>query len=388
MSSGPLRQRSMFPLLILLAWATGCGVGDRESVVVSSTMSTVASSTIVSSTTTVLPTTPTAPNPAGEVPDDTPASTTLSLGEWVGSRHPLTGMPAPDGSSVRPALAVKIGNNDTNSLPQLGLEDADIVYEALIEAGKTRFLAVYHSKVPDLVGPVRSARSSDIDLIGNLNRPFFAYWGSNQGVEAEVADAVSRGTFVLQTTSEEGQGFFTRDPSRGSPPYDGVLEAADLMAFGTGSAPEAILPYGEPAGISVPSLGVRWETGARQVDYLWDREMSRWLRFQDSRPLLDGSGEQLAADNVLILYVDYDRSIADSTSPQALSTGGGDGWLFRDGTVTGVTWNRAFVADGWALADDDTAVPVRLDYGTTWVVLAQLGEASLLDLSTVASLQR
>ncbi|MEE2767902.1 MAG: DUF3048 domain-containing protein [Actinomycetota bacterium] len=322
------------------------------------------------------------------MPAEPLVSTTLSPSDWVGPRHPLTGLPAPDGPSTHPALAVKIGNNDTNSLPQLGLEDADIVYEALIEAGKTRFLAVYHSEVPDLVGPVRSARSSDIDLIGNLNRPFFAYWGSNEGVGAEVADAVTRGTFVLRTTNEAGQGFFTRDPSRGLPPYDGVLEAADLMAFADGSAPEMVLSHGAPSGSPVPSLGVRWETGARQIDYLWDVKTSRWLRFQDGIPLVDGSGSQLAADNVLIIYVDYDRSIADPMSPQALSTGGGDGWLFRDGMVTGITWNRPFVADGWVLADDDTAVPVRLDYGTTWVALAQLGEASILDLAAAASLQR
>ena len=111
------------------------------------------------------------------------------------------------------------------------------------------------------------------------------------------------------------------------------------------------------------------------------------MRFQDGNPLFDGNGKQLAADNVLVLYVDYDRSIADPTSPQALSTGGGDGWLFRDGTVAGITWNRPFVVDGWTLADDDTSLPVRLDYGTTWVALAQLGEASILDLATAASLQ-
>jgi hypothetical protein len=110
------------------------------------------------------------------------------------------------------------------------------------------------------------------------------------------------------------------------------------------------------------------------------------LRYQDGRPLLDAAGVQLAADNILVLYVGYDRSIADSTSPQALSTGEGDGWLFRDGTVTGITWNRPFLADAWVLADDDTGVSVRLDYGRTWVALAQMGEAKILTPADVAGL--
>ncbi len=323
---------------------------------------------------------------ASEAPVEGANTVSIPPGDWLGPRHPLTGLPAPDGSSVAPALVVKVGNNDANSLPQVGLEQADIVYEALIEVGRTRFLAVFHGAVPDLVGPVRSARSSDIDLIGNLNRPFFAFWGSNEGVGAEVADAVSRGTFILQTTTAGGQGFFTRDPSRGVPPYDGILEAADLMALAAGVAPDAVFAYGDQAGSSVPSLGVRWDTGARQIDYLWDSGASRWLRYQDRRPLVDATGAQLAADNVLVLYVGYARSIADPTSPQALSTGTGDGWLFRDSTVTGVTWNRPFVADPWALADDDTGVLVRLDYGTTWVALAQLGEASILSPADAAGL--
>ena len=44
------------------------------------------------------------------------------------------------------------------------------------------------------------------------------------------------------------------------------------------------------------------------------------------------------------------------------------------------------MADPWALADDDTGVLVRLDYGTTWVALAQLGEASILSPADAAGL--
>jgi len=375
----------------LACLAMACGGGSSRPLI---TTTLPPASTTTASTATAS-TTPASTAPSSVAPASTKASEapvegadTMSIppGDWLGPRHPLTGLPAPDGSSMAPALVVKVGNNDANSLPQVGLEQADIVYEVHIEAGKTRFLAVFHGAVPDLVGPVRSARSSDIQLLGNLNRPYFAFWGSNEGVGAEVADAVSRGTFVLQTTNGGGQGFFTRDPSRGAPPYDGILEAADLMALATGTAPDAVFTYGDQAGSPVASLGVRWDTGTRRIDYLWDSGASRWLRYQDSRPMFDSVGVQLAADNVLVLYVDYDLSTADTTSPQALSTGSGDGWLFRDGTVTGITWDRKVLARAWVLADDDTGLPVRLDYGTTWVALAQLGEASILSPADAAGL--
>lgn len=312
--------------------------------------------------------------------------TTTTAGPWMGAHHPLTGLPATSGVSRLPALAVKIGNNDTRSLPQVGLEQADIVYEAHIENNVTRFVAVFHSRVPDKIGLVRSARSSDIDLIGNLNMPYFAYWGSNEGVGAEVREAESSGTFVGRSTSGTGQENFFRDDSRGSSPFNGFLDASRLLRGATGVEPDPVFDYGPLPASAVPAAGVRWSTPGRQIDYVWDYPSSRWLRFQGGVPLLDVDGVQLGADNVLLLYIDYRVSDADRESPQALTTGNGDGWLLREGTVTGVTWGRPFVANAWHLADDDTGEIVMLVPGTTWVALARLGEGKILDASEAAAL--
>jgi hypothetical protein len=103
-------------------------------------------------------------------------------------------------------------------------------------------------------------------------------------------------------------------------------------------------------------------------------------------PLVGANGVHLAADNVLLLFVDYRTSAADLLSPQAISTGSGDGWLLRDGTVTGVTWSRPFIADGWSLEDDDTGEAVFLRPGRTWVALARMGEGKVLDPAEVAEL--
>lgn len=372
--------------------ATGCGGGEQAAPV--PTLGTLAPAT----TATVAPTTTEAAVVADTVAEDggptVEVDTTTSIGVattttiigWAGPVHPLTGLPAVDGNVDRPALVVKVGNNDSKSLPQVGLEDADVVYEAHIENGVTRFLAVFHSEVPVRVGLVRSARSSDIDLIGNLNRPLFAYWGSNEGVGAEVEQAIGLGTFVGLTTNGLGQHLFFRDASRGESPYNGFLDAAAAASAATGSAPDPIFAFGGLPASAVPTRGVRWIAPRRDIDWVWDHVSARWLRFHRGVPLVDADGFQLAADNVLILYVDYRTSDADLLSPQVISTGSGDGWLLRDGTVTGVTWSRPFVADGWALADDDTGSPVYLHPGRTWVALARLGEGVILDPSQVAEL--
>ncbi|MDG2426933.1 MAG: DUF3048 domain-containing protein [Acidimicrobiales bacterium] len=381
------RSLTFGTLLLVFSVAGSCGLSGSSDGP-ASTVGIVASTTLAPSpgpeTTSSIEVTfdeaDTAPTSTVQLP------TTTTIDGWTGAVHPLTGLPAVDGLVDRPALAIKIGNNDSKSLPQVGIQAADVVYETHIENGVTRFLAVFQSKVPITVGPVRSARSSDIDLIGNLNRPVFAYWGSNQGVGDEVAEAERQGTFVPISTNGEGQVFFFRDEDRGEAPYNGFLDAAALAAYVGGGAPDALFEFGPLPASAVPSRGVGWRTPRREIDWVWDRGTARWLRFHRGAPLLDETGVQLAADNVLVLYVDYRTSTADLESPQSITTGSGDGWLLRDGSITGVTWNRPFIADQWVLADDDTGEQVFLRPGNTWVALARLGEGTLLDPARIAEL--
>ena len=315
------------------------------------------------------------------------ATTTTADPAWTGPVYPLTGLPAIDGIPAEPALVVKVGNNSAESRPQYGLMAADIVYEVRIENEKTRFISVFHSRLPEMVMPVRSARSSDFDLIGNLNRPLFIYWGSNEGVDEERRSAENRGIFDSRSASSQGNQYFSRFDGR-SAPYNGMINPAELLATApdSSSAPHAVFAYGELPASAVPALGVQWSTPNRDIAYVWDKEITQWLRYQDGFAHLDEAGAPLAVDNVLVLYIDYRISNADSNSPQALTTGFGDGWLLRDGTVTGITWERNFVADPWTLTDDGTGQPVALDPGTTWVAFAKIGQGSILGPQEVAAL--
>ena len=380
-------------LLVGLLGIAGCGFGGGAEAP-APTLGTIGSTTVSpadTATSDADAVTDGAATDEGSGGDAAPATTirtptTMTIAGWTGATHPLTGLPAVDGVADRPALAVKIGNNDTKSLPQMGIQSADVVYETHIENGVTRFLAVFQSEVPLAVGLVRSARSSDIDLIGNLNRPVFAYWGSNQGVGDEVAEAERQGTFIPVSTNGEGQAFFFRDEARGEDPYNGFLDAAALVASAGRGAPDALFDFGPSPSSAVTTRGIGWRTPRREIDWVWDHAIARWLRFHRGAPLLDETGVQLAADNVLVLYVDYRMSDADLESPQAITTGSGDGWLLRDGTITGVTWSRPFTADRWSLADDDTGDRVNLRPGRTWVALARLGEGVLLDPARIAEL--
>ena len=95
---------------------------------------------------------------------------------------PLTGLPITDPAiAARPAVVVKV-SNDPGARPQSGLEFADIVFEAW-GAGPTRFATVFQSKDAPNVGPIRSARTQDVDLVGSFNGAVFACSGGNQGID-------------------------------------------------------------------------------------------------------------------------------------------------------------------------------------------------------------
>src|SRR6266851_3125524 len=125
---------------------------------------------------------------------------------------PLTGLPDPTGQALsRPALSVKI-ENAPDSRPQTGLQNADVVYEQVVEDGITRFLAVYNSNIPPVVGPIRSGRIMDPDLLTPLGG-IFVYSGGIQ--ETEDAIKATPGVNVIIDTGSDPALF--RDHSKAAP---------------------------------------------------------------------------------------------------------------------------------------------------------------------------
>ena len=124
-------------------------------------------------------------------------------------RMPLTGVPLESSDEIpnRPALAVKMPNNP-QALPQTGLNEADIVFEEIINDGITRFAAVFHSQGSDPVGPIRSGRAQDVDILSNLNSPLFAWSGGNPGVTRVINNSTLTS---LSYVGGYGNSYFRRD---------------------------------------------------------------------------------------------------------------------------------------------------------------------------------
>ena len=276
----------------------------------------------------------------------------------------------------QPALAVKIDNTEP-ARPPTGLTRADVVFEEMVEGGLTRLLAAYHSQDPDEVGPVRSARSTDLFILAELGRPLFAWSGANPTFAAavEAADLVDVGVSAVPDAY--------RRASERSAPYNLYASPAGLRdAAGNREAastpPSPLFSYRRPGAPLVapdaePAVGFR-TTGSgdlsTEIDWEWDGSSGSWLRSQDGTPHVDLDGERVRAANVIVRFTPYrDSGVRDSTGavvPEAEAVGEGEAWLLSDGQAQAGSWRKPSSAAPTTYTDAD-GTPFQLTPGPTWV---------------------
>jgi len=294
------------------------------------------------------------------------------LGGAVSQTGPLSGTSASIPSGL-PAVVVKVSNNNSKSRAALtGLNHADIVFEERIEAKATRFAAVFHSDLPSVVGPVRSGRTTDINLLRNLGTPVLGYSGSNSGVAGQIADAAAKGWFVPVINTDRSP--FARD-NRYSSPDNLFVDPTSLGACGKGGTPSPIFAHGAESSTTAQPAGFVSLQARSPYRFDWDATSGTWLRSQDGWAHTTRTGARLAPDNVIVMFVRYVPSAIDASSVDAISTGTGEAWLLRDGTITRGSWSRANATTNYRIADGDGKL-ARLKPGQTWVVLAPAGTAS------------
>jgi hypothetical protein len=289
-----------------------------------------------------------------------------------GLRMPLSGMPTDD-VPQRPALLVKVSNSP-EARPQTGLEIADLVFEEVTEGGVTRFLAAYHSRLPEVVGPVRSARPVDVQLISGFGYPGFAYSGARD----EVRSMLARAPAVALT--ESGRGFFRDHGTFASHPVaphnlflradEALGEVADAGARPLGDVgltfdeqPPTTTDAATGATIDIPM------SDSFTTTWTFDEEDGTYRRRQngtDSQVTGDG---RIAATNVVVL--DVRHYLGASGYPETDVVGSGPGLVLRDGSRHAVTWSKGDDTVPLLLhhvGDDPAAFPLKP--GSTWIHLA------------------
>ena len=319
----------------------------------------------------------------------TVATTTSTTTTTIAVRPPPTGPPAPLTMFAtypeqterlgRPAMIVKI-DNAPEAMPQSGLGEADVVFEIHVE-GISRFMAVFHANAPDFIGPIRSARYSDPDLLAMFGRPLFGDSGANTGVLDEIAQ--DNWIVHIPDGGSTGGSYF-RGGSHAAP-HNLYTRAGNLYRYQQPSQPPpapifSFLAFGETNPGAQPVAGVSESVGSTRSSWVWDGQ--RWLRWQFGQRHSSDSTGQISAANVLVLECQY---LNKHGLPTAVSTGSGALHAFIGGTYVPGTWTRADRAQPFSLTSTN-GVPIKLNPGVTWIELTNGATSSLLDQQMASAL--
>ncbi len=324
-------------------------------------------------------------------PTTTASSTTSTTVATTTTRPPvvapLTGLAykADPARLRRPALVVKIDNADSgeSARPQTGLDVADVVFEEMVEGSVTRFAAVFHSQDSDPVGPIRSGRDTDIEILSALNHPLFAWSGGNAQVVADLrrSPLSDLGYDVVPSA------YFRSGTKRA--PHNLYSSTSQLFAKApAGAKPPTPLfayrPLRAPAPAKAPivqSARIVFGGGAASapVGWQWDPATGAFLRSQRGTPHVAASGRRIAAANVVIQYTSYFRNgqtdIVGTPVYQAQLVGTGVCDILTAGRRVRGTWAKASATRPTVYKDAAGAV-IGLTPGITWVELVQSGGTS------------
>ena len=305
--------------------------------------------------------TPSATESASPSPTPTPS-------DFVGipeGASPFSGRPGGAGKKV---LVVKF-DNTPNAQPHTGLRSADIVYIEEVEFGLTRIAAVFSSVLPKTVGPVRSARISDIDLLAQFGRPAFAYSGAQHKMRPVLARAS-----IYDVSGDRGPSGYYRDPRRKAP-YNFFGVPARLLA----RAPKASTAQdiGFVFSQTVPTGGRAVKVAtvpypASQAKFVWNVKAKSFDVYLNKKPARATEGGTQHATTVVIQYVQqHDSGFGDKfggKTPMLETVGTGKAWVLRDGRAYPVTWTRSAATSGTTYTTADGS-PLPLAAGQIWVVL-------------------
>lgn len=280
------------------------------------------------------------------------------------AESPFTGLMAAPGQ----VLAAKIDNVGP-ARPHSGLASADIVYVEQVEAGQSRIMAILSSRLPPKLGPVRSARESDLEILRQFGRPALAY----SGAQSKLSPLIESAPLFALPPSKAPRAYF-RDSSRPAP-HNLYLRPQKLLD----RAPDASDPrdigfrFGAAPGGGKPTANETVRFPAARYTFSWSAQRRNWLVSMDGKAATTTDKGRLTASTVVVQRVTVrDSRFKDkwgSVSPFSETVGSGTAVVLRDGKAYDVRWQRRSAASGTTFTTSDGE---RMPFakGPVWVLLA------------------
>jgi hypothetical protein len=276
----------------------------------------------------------------------------------------ISGKEAIDG----PIIVVKI-DDTPDAHPQVGIDKADLIYIEQVEGGLVRLAAIFSTQIPDQIGPVRSARISDIELMSQFGKVAFFY----SGAQSKFLPVIKAANLFDIGAEHESPKLYGRDPNRNAP-YDMILSGQEakkrIAELDVAKASNIAWSFGKLSneGNSISAVKVKWP--ASNYTAKWNGKS--WDLYQNGNPDVTSDGIQISPTTFLIQNVVITDSIykdkLGGITPLSITVGEGTGWVLRDGIAIKATWNRPDSTSGTTWSDVN-GKEIKFAAGQIWVAL-------------------
>lgn len=275
-------------------------------------------------------------------------------------RSQLTGLEVSEEVAKRPILGVIIENTEP-ARPQMGLNNAGLVFEAVTEGGITRYLALYQEDQPKTVGPVRSLRADTLDWAMGFDASIAHVGGRPKALDlAKERDARS------MTQFEYGEPYY-RDETREAPHNmyartEGLRKLQNDLNHDTSSFDG--IPRSEDSPASSPTvtnIGIDYSSPEYEVEFRYDSSTNRYTRYLAGSPHVSGdANEPISVKNVIVITLPAERTTDDG------ALGENKALVFKDGIVVEARWEQSDYGSRIKILDKDNN-EIELNRGKTWI---------------------
>jgi hypothetical protein len=272
---------------------------------------------------------------------------------------------AASGSLSGAVIAVKIDNVD-DARPATGLSQAQVIYVEPVEGGLTRIVAVFTPPYPAVIGPVRSARQTDLDLLGQYGKPVFAFSGS----VPQLIPLLHKTALIDASQGSVAKAYVRQ--STHPAPHNLYLHASQLP---TGSPPgQPPLDFGAAPAGGTATTQQKANYPAASFSFAWSASAGRWLVTMDGKPFRTTESGQLGAATVVLQRVAtrpeaWPEDSSGATAPVAQTVGTGAATVLRDGQSYAATWSRSAVDAPTRFTVTSSGAQLPLASGPMWILL-------------------
>ena len=281
-------------------------------------------------------------------------------------------------------FAVMIDNEGTKSLPQGGLDMAQLIYEIIVEGGETRLMPVFWDVDPKMIGPVRSSRHYFLDYALEHDA-IYVHFGWSPMAERDISKLKVNN---INGVAYGGEIFWDLTKNKGNwqdsyTSMERIKGFTDKVKYRTSTEKGQVFTYNKcdmelVSGQKAEKISIRY-SNSYTCGFEYDSEKKVYKRFRKSEPHMERvSGKQLEAKNIIIEGVNNYTIKGDTAGRQEVETAGsGSGWFITCGKTVKIKWSKASRTAPTKYTDEN-GNPVVLNPGLTWIqVLPLTGKVSM-----------